>query len=162
RAQDLILRQRVEDYRRGDLDGRYPELRLEEDYLHVYGVMPRDVMHLLHPRPSRAGAAIYRPVGVTADVLAMVVESGPTHPRELRARFGASRTVNDWGGNSAVTTRALEELHYQGLLRVVRRENGTKIYESAPARSQNVPPRERLRRLTMLIARMLAPAPESS
>ena len=119
-------------------------------------------MHLLHPRPSRAGAAVYRPVGVTADVLAMVVESGPTHPRDVRARFGARRTVNDWGGNSAVTTRALEELHYQGLLRVVRRENGTKIYESVRARSQNVPAHERLERLTMLIARTLAPTPESS
>ena len=80
----------------------------------------------------------------------------------MRARFGAHRTVNDWGGNSAVTTRALEELHYQGLLRVVRHENGTKIYEAVRARSQNVPAHERLERLTMLIARTLAPTPESS
>ena len=66
------------------------------------------------------------------------------------------------GGNSAVTTRALEELHYQGLPVLSDVENGTKIYESVRARSQNVPAHERLERLTMLIARTLAPTPESS
>ncbi len=41
RAQDLILRHRVRDYRAGDLDEHYPSLKLEEDFLYAYGFMPR-------------------------------------------------------------------------------------------------------------------------
>ena len=50
RAQDLILRHRVQNYRAGDLERRYPELDIEEDYLYAYGFLPRDVWRLLHPR----------------------------------------------------------------------------------------------------------------
>ena len=53
RAQDLILRQRVEGYRAGDLERRYPELGLEEDYLYAYGVVPEATWRLLHPRMAR-------------------------------------------------------------------------------------------------------------
>ena len=37
RAQDLILHQRVIDYRAGDLERRYAKLDLEEDYFINYG-----------------------------------------------------------------------------------------------------------------------------
>src|ERR1700722_6244511 len=50
RAQDLILRHRAEDYRAGDLERRFRQLRLEEDFLYAYGMMPRDTWRLLHPR----------------------------------------------------------------------------------------------------------------
>src|SRR5438067_11565616 len=50
RAQDLILRHRVADYRHGDLDRRYAELPVAEEHLHVYGVMPRHTQRLVHPR----------------------------------------------------------------------------------------------------------------
>ena len=33
---DLTLRQRVRDYRAGDLEQRYPELAIEEDYFVNY------------------------------------------------------------------------------------------------------------------------------
>ncbi|HRH89318.1 MAG TPA: crosslink repair DNA glycosylase YcaQ family protein, partial [Rubrivivax sp.] len=50
RAQDLILRQRVRDYRAGDLERRFAALGLEEDYLYAYGFLPRATAQLLHPR----------------------------------------------------------------------------------------------------------------
>src|SRR5713226_7530636 len=37
RAQDLTLRHRVKDYRTGDLERRYTELGLEEDFFLNYG-----------------------------------------------------------------------------------------------------------------------------
>ncbi len=50
RAQDLILRHRVNAYRAGDLDRRYPKLNVEEDGLYAYGYLPRNISNLLHPR----------------------------------------------------------------------------------------------------------------
>ena len=49
-AQDLILRHRVDGYRAGDLDRAYREHALDETFLHVYGVMPREHADRLHPR----------------------------------------------------------------------------------------------------------------
>src|SRR5437773_1914396 len=63
RAQDLILRHRVRDYREGDLERAYSVLGLDEGYLHVYGAMTRRLSALVD---SRSG---YVPSGLTADVL---------------------------------------------------------------------------------------------
>src|ERR1700735_1976564 len=54
RAQDLILRHRVKGYRAGDLDRRFTELGLEEDFFVVYGFLTRSIQALMHPR-SDAG-----------------------------------------------------------------------------------------------------------
>src|SRR5215468_9610658 len=50
RAQDLILAHRVEDYRAGDLERRYPRLAVEETFFVNYGFLPRKSAALLHPR----------------------------------------------------------------------------------------------------------------
>ena len=55
--------------------------------------------------------------------------------------------MNNWGGFSQATTRALQSLHYYGLLRVARRRDGIRIYEAVPVREELVDGRERLRRL---------------
>ena len=39
RAQDLILRHRVENYKAGDLERHYRSLDIEEDYLYAYGFL---------------------------------------------------------------------------------------------------------------------------
>ena len=63
RAQDLTLRPRVDGYRAGDLDRRYPEMGVEEDFFINYGFVTRTVQALMHPRtlaslrPTRATAA---------------------------------------------------------------------------------------------------------
>jgi uncharacterized protein YcaQ len=161
RAQDLILAQRVEGYRAGDLDRDYASLRLEEGHFHVYGAMPPGVLSLLHPRCDERGAPTRSvPSGLEAQVLATVQERGQLHPRDARALLGAQRTRNAWGGTSAATTRALEALHHQGLLRVAHRDHGTKVYEPAVIAPADVPSGERSQRVALLLAGLLAPVPE--
>jgi uncharacterized protein YcaQ len=152
RAQDLILRHRVKGYRAGDLDRRYRALRLEEDFLYAYGFMPVKTWQLLHPRGRRALTSTEK------KVLDIVAGQKRLHPRELEAQMG-----NAWGGYSKATTRTLERLHYLGLLRIAGRKNGVKLYEVAAAIThQPLPDKERLQRLALLIAEILAPLPESS
>src|SRR6266568_6443067 len=50
RAQDLILRHRVKDYRAGDLEHRYSRLGIAEDFFINYGFVTRDLQVLMHPR----------------------------------------------------------------------------------------------------------------
>src|SRR2546430_9346253 len=50
RAQDLILRHRVKDYRAGDLERRYTKLAVEEDFFINYGFVTRSLQTLMHPR----------------------------------------------------------------------------------------------------------------
>ena len=52
RAQDLILRHRVRNYRAGDLERDYVKLGIEEDFFVVYGFVTRAVEALMHPRPE--------------------------------------------------------------------------------------------------------------
>ena len=163
RAQDLILRHRVADYRAGDLQRQFVRLRLEEDFLYVYGIMPRDTWRLLHPRHDPdASDGRHTPTGLAADVLAFVKERGATHPRDLVEQFGRERALNGWGSWSAATTRALQHLHYYGMLRVARRQDGIRIYAPAPPHAEPLSRDERTRRLVLLVTRILAPLPERS
>lgn len=163
RAQDLILRHRVRGYRAGDLERRFPRLPLEEDFLYAYGFMPRETAALLHPRLDRhSGDGRYRPSALASEVLAFVRGNGPTHPRQLEARFGTEQAVNGWGGLSRAATRALQSLHHHGFLRVAKRQNGIRIYEAVPDRPEPQPPEERRRRLVLLVMGLLAPMPQRS
>jgi uncharacterized protein YcaQ len=161
RAQDLILRHRVADYRVGDLERRYSSLAVEEDYLYAYGFMPRHFRKFLYPRfdPSRPKGG-FRPTGLAADVLAFVRERGPTHPAGLATQFGRKRAINGWGGFSTASTRVLQQLHYHGLLRVQRRERGVRVYEAAAIDRESIDPARRLQELILLVTRVLAPVPE--
>ena len=156
RAQDLILRHRVRGYRVGDLDRRYPSLPVEEDLLYAYGFLPRRVNHWLHPRGAGDLGELER------TVLTVIGESGPTHPAQLAARLGSDRVVNAWGGYSKATKAALERLHFRGLLRVARRDNGIRVYELAPPRPEPDAHDERLSRLLLVVANVLAPVAEAT
>jgi uncharacterized protein len=160
RAQDLILRHRVANYRAGDLERRYPRLGLEEAYLHAYGFATPAVHTLLLPRHDPASPdGDHVPAGLAADVLAFVHDRGPTHPGALADRFGHERELNGWGGMSKATTRALQILLHYGRLRVVRRDGGMRIYEATPRPEPSCSEVERVERLTLLLARILAPVP---
>jgi uncharacterized protein len=160
RAQDLILRHRVKDYRAGDLEARYASLQLEEDFLYAYGFMPRSTWQLLHPRPHQALTQ------AEARVLAIVAEYKRIHPRELESYLGREREINAWGGYSKVTTRILEALHYRGLLRIAGRAQGIRLYEPAKKIEDELydasDQATRLHSLVLRIASILAPVPESS
>ena len=110
----------------GDLERRFTKLGLEEDFLYAYGFMPRETYRLLHPR---AVTDRWRgPDEIATRVLDFVRERGRTHPTDLAEQFGRDRAVNGWGGFSKATTRALQSLHYHGLLRVAGRRDGIRLY----------------------------------
>src|SRR6202011_2395425 len=50
RAQDLILRHRVKNYRAGDVERNYTKLGIEEDFFVNYGFVTRSLQALMHPR----------------------------------------------------------------------------------------------------------------
>ncbi|MBS0263737.1 MAG: YcaQ family DNA glycosylase [Planctomycetes bacterium] len=150
RAQDLILRHRVHDYRVGDLERQYADLDVDEDLLYAYGFLSRPVGRWLHPRPAVSLTALEQRVYAT------VRDRGPLHPAELEPQFGSRRVVNAWGGFSKATTHALERLHQRGLLRVAGRKNGIRIYEARPA-SDACPTAERWRQIILAVVKILSP-----
>ncbi len=136
RAQDLALRHRVIGYRAGDLERRYSSLNVHEDFVVNYGFVTSAVQALMHPRGGPTPWTRGRGRHVRA-LLDFVRSRGSVHPREVDAHFAHGRVTNYWGGSSSATTHLLEAMHYRGLLRVVRREAGIRIYaahehEAAP------------------------------
>src|SRR5262245_51899366 len=125
RAQDLTLRPRVEGYRAGDLETRYGSLPIEEDFFINYGFVTRRLQALMHPRSSLTPTAANKRAKA---ILEFVRERGSVHPREVDTHFAHGRVTNWWGGSSSATTQMLELMHYKGMLRVARRDNGIRIY----------------------------------
>jgi uncharacterized protein YcaQ len=172
RAQDLILRHRVKNYRAGDLERRYPTLDIEEDFFINYGYVTRSLQALMHPRSkSRVPADnVSSPWGYGTKqqarlVLDFIRERGPVHPREVDEHFAHGRVTNYWGGSSNATTHLLDAMHYTGLLRIVRREKGIRIY--AAHIHTNIPHstaerRARIDALADIVVRIYAPLPGPS
>ena len=127
RAQDLTLRHRVAGYRAGDLERRYPKLPLEEDFFVNYGYLPRAHHLLMHPRTPRTVWSAARTAQAAA-VLEFIRARGAVHPREVDAHFAHGKVTNWFGGSSNASTELLDVMHYRGLLRVARREGGTRVY----------------------------------
>ncbi len=164
RAQDLTLRHRVKGYTAGDLERRYDKLAIEEDCLVNYGYLPREHLALMHPRVAKQ--VWDKPTQRrAADVLAFVREHGQVHPRVVDDHFAHGRARNAWGGSSSASTHLLDGMHYRGLLRVVRREGGTRVYEVANHPPGDGSPTEQARRaaaLLELVVRKYAPLPATS
>jgi hypothetical protein len=166
RAQDLTLRHRVKGYRAGDLERRYPRLEIEEDVLLNYGFVPRDMLGLLHPRTAAGRTWDADTTARARDVLAWVRERGEVHPRDVQGAFDHGRT-SSWGGANTIraSTALLDGMHYRGLLRVVRREAGTRVYEAIRHPLADERPearRERARALLMRVFEKYAPMPSAS
>ena len=164
RAQDLALRHRVKGYRAGDLERRYPKLDIEEDFFVNYGFLSTEIQRLMHPRtPRTAWPATIKKRSIA--VLEFIRERGEVHPREVDAYFDHGSVKNYWGGSSSATTHLLDGMHYRGLVRVVRRDSGIRIYaahEYAPVVPDAVSRRARLDALTDVIVRSYAPLPAPS
>lgn len=127
RAQDLTLRHRVKDYRAGDLERRYPRLALEEDYFVNYGYVLRAHQRLMHPRTPQSRWSAAR-AAQAAELLEFIRARGTAHPRVVDRHFAHGTITNWFGGSTSATTRLLEEMHYRGMLRVARRDAGTRVY----------------------------------
>lgn len=137
RAQDLTLRHRVQGYRAGDLEARYPRLAIEEDFFVNYGFLPRPVQALMHPRTPDVAWPAARQQQAAA-VLDFVRERGVVHPREVDAQFQHGKARNWFGGSSKASTQLLDAMHFRGLLRIARREGGVRLY--APRTETGPPP----------------------
>lgn len=164
RAQDLTLRHRVSGYRAGDLERRYERLAVEEDHFLNYGFLPRRHVELMHPRaPQRAWDRATRKL---ADrVLELVRERGEVHPREVDEHFAHGTVTNAWGGSSSATTHLLEAMHFRGLVRVVRREAGIRVYGPRPPLPPRPSAKDRARAAEALLAlavELYAPLPSAS
>lgn len=172
RAQDLILRHRVKNYRAGDLERRYETLGIEEDVFVNYGYVTRSLQALMHPRSnSLLPADELKSLWGRGDkkkaklVLEFVRERGAVHPREVDEHFAHGRITNYWGGSSNATTHLLDAMQYMGLLRVVRREKGIRIYgthqhDSIPRNAAER--RARIDALVDVVVRIYAPLPGPS
>ena len=172
RAQDLILRLRVNNYHAGDLDRKYTTLDIEEDFFINYGYVTRTLQSLMHPRSEsrvpaddigRAWPARQRKQAKL--LLAFVRERGIVHPREVDEYFSHGKVTNYWGGSSNATTHLLDAMHYRGMLRVVRREKGIRIY--SPHEHTGAPngirvTRERMDALVDVVVGIYAPLPATS
>jgi uncharacterized protein len=165
RAQDLILGQRVKDYRAGDLERRYARLAIDEDCFVNYGFLPSDRLPLLHPRvPLQPWDANTR--ARAKELLAFVRERGAVHPAEVQQAFAHhGRTLSAWGSDLQATTHLLDAMHYRGLLRVQRREAGTRVFEAVAHPPQDDSPLARKARAEALldqIVALYAPLPAAS
>jgi uncharacterized protein len=171
RAQDLILRHRVKSYRAGDLERRYAELGVHEDFFINYGFVTTEIQALMHPRADSCVPAEGRLPWPGARkkqaqlVLEFVRERGIVHPQEVDDHFSHGKVRNYWGGKSNATTHLLDAMHYQGLLRVVHRAAGIRLYavhqHGAAAASET----ERLARIDALVdaaVHVYAPLPAAS
>jgi uncharacterized protein YcaQ len=164
RAQDLTLRHRVIDYRAGDLERRYPKLAIEEDFLVNYGFMPRSFQALMHPRRPRTPWDPARTAQARA-VLDYIRECGAVHPRDVDAHFAHGKIKNWFGGSSNATTHLLDDMAYRGMLRIARRESGTRIYalrEGEWEEPDEATAAARFDQLVDVVAHKYAPLPAAS
>jgi len=168
RAQDLILRHRVKDYHAGDLERLYPKLGIEEDFFVVYGFLSRPIQGLMHPRANAGVPAEGSGAWPAARekqarlLLEFVQERGAVHPREVDKYFSHGTVTNYWGGSSNATTHLLTAMHYRGMLRVVRRKDGVRMYAAQRHGAEPADTAERLARIDALIdvaVRIYAPLP---
>jgi uncharacterized protein len=163
RAQDLILAQRVTNYRAGDLERRYPQLPVEETFFVNYGFMPRASLSLLHPREAPRSWGI-RMRAHAEEVLAFVRQRGRTRAKDLQAHFDHGR-IKRWGADLNVSAHLLDGLHYRGLLRVAQRDAGTRVYEAIEPAPQDDSPAASLARagrLLDMVVQLYAPLPATS
>jgi uncharacterized protein YcaQ len=166
RAQDMILAYRVKDYRAGELERRYPRLAVEEAFFINYGFLPRETLSLVHPRgaPPAYDAWDSKMQARAEEVLAFVRQHGPTYPKDVQANFDHGR-IRRWGADLNVSSHLLEGLHYRGLLRVARREAGTRVYQTVEHPPGDDSPEERLVRASHLLdmaVQLYAPLPAAS
>ena len=161
RAEDLTLRHRVAAYRVGDLASRYPQLAIEEDFFVNYGFVRRDLHHLMHPRTPRTVWSATR-MQQAQEVLAFVRESGVVRPAQVDAHFDHGRVVNWFGGNSKASTQLLDGMHYRGMLRVVRREGGQRLYAVRAHEPSGLDPVTIMDSLVDVIVAKYAPLPTAS
>lgn len=159
RAQDLTLRHRVRHYRAGDLERRYAQLPIEEDFFINYGFLPRAVQTLMHPRTHTRTWTASR-WSQAREVLAFVRERGVVHPKDVDAQFQHGKSRNWFGGTSNASTQLLDGMHYRGLLRVAERHSGTRLYAARDVNAPQADAAAAMDALVDVIVSKYAPLPQ--
>jgi hypothetical protein len=98
------------------------------------------------------------------EVLDFVRQHGYTYPKDVKVHFDHG-SIKRWGADINVSKHLLEGLHYRGLLRVARRDAGTRVYEAIEHPGQNDSPEARLARagqLLDMVVELYAPLPAAS
>jgi uncharacterized protein len=161
RAQDLILRHRVKDYRAGDLERRYASLDIEEDFFVNYGFLPAATQALMHPRTPRVAWSKAR-ADQAKEVLAFVKQHVAVHPRAVDKHFAHGSARGGFGGTSNASTQLLDAMHYMGMLRIEKRISGIRTYAVANLPSESIPAEQAINALVDVIVAKYAPLPERS
>jgi uncharacterized protein len=167
RAQDLILFHRVNNHRAGDLERTYQTLDIEEDVFVNYGFVTHRLHSLMHPRSESKVPAdgINLPWSAATRkraqmLLAFIRERGSAHPREVDDYFSHGRVTNYWGGSSNATTHLMDAMHYQGMLRVVKRDKGIRLYaahQHGPGPTNDAELKARIDELVDVLVNIYAP-----
>ncbi len=151
RAQDLILRHRVLNYKKDDIEKQATAVNLEEDYLYAHGFMLNDIWQLLHPREK------IKLSGYDKKVFEHIQKTQKVDKSELEKELGSKRERNWWGGMSQASRMALERLHYYGFIKIVKREKGARMYAPFEMPKLNLSKGERLEKLIMAVVQILQP-----
>ncbi len=147
----------MKGYRAGDLERQYAKVGVHEDFFINYGFVTTELQALMHPRfqtPLTAQGGLSWTSGRRTRaqlLLEFVREKGVVHPQEVDRRFAHGKVKNYWGGKSNATTHLLDAMHYQGLLRVVRRDAGIRLYAAHEHGAGPVDRTERDKRLDALV-----------
>src|ERR1700751_2756462 len=139
-----------------------PPAPIEEVFFVNYGFVPREILALLHPRGAHGWDA--RMEALAQDVLDFVRQHGRTYAKDVQAHFHHGR-IRRWGADLNVSNHLLEGLHHRGLLRVARREGGTRVYEMVEHPPQNDSSeirRARAGQLLDMVVELYAPLPAAS
>lgn len=151
RAEELVFRHRVNDYKTGHFESMYESLDIQEDFLYAHGFMRNDIWHHLHPRKTQKLSKF------ELDVLKKVQEIGSVHPKDLSVHFGKATERNWWGGKSQKAKMALDRLHYWGYLRISGRKKGIRIYEPLPPATQSLSLETRIEKIVLAVVDILSP-----
>jgi uncharacterized protein YcaQ len=145
----------------GDLERRYPALGIEEDFFINYGFLPQATQALMHPRLARQDWSAQRWEQAHA-IRDWIAAKGVVHPREVAARFAQGTVKNAFGGSSSATTQLLDGMHYRGLLRVARRDNGIRLYAAHTLVPREQAPRDAFDALIDVAVATYAPLPAAT
>jgi len=115
----------------------------------------------MHPRTPRTVWPTAR-WAQAHEVLAFVRERGVVHPRDVDAQFQHGKSRNWFGGSGNASTQLLDGMHYRGLLRVARREGGTRCYAARLAHEVAPDPVAAMDALVDVVVAKYAPLPAPS
>ncbi|MGS0753730.1 DNA glycosylase AlkZ-like family protein, partial [Roseateles sp. GG27B] len=150
----------------GDLERRYAKLAVEAELIVNYGFVPRETLALLHPRSHFKRIWDAETAARAAELLAFIRPRRETRSKDVLAAFSHhGRTTGYWGEDANASTHLLDDLHYRGQLRVLRREAGTRVYAAVAHPEVDQSPaaqRQRAEALLDIIVGLYAPLPAAS